>query len=194
MTERRIARGDPPPNFLVGHGMKGRPSSQRAIPPPDDMPSGFCECGCGQPTPIFRFSSNRKKGWYKGYPARRLPGHGTQEVGDKHPNWKGGRVLQKSTGYVMAYARDHPKADVKGYVKEHRLVMERVLGRPLLDNEQVHHKNGVKSDNRPENLEVLTTKEHAAIHGPLRYYSPEARARMSDAGKRGAEARWGKRG
>jgi hypothetical protein len=57
-------------------------------------------------------------------------------------------------GYVLLYLPDHPNASVNGQYSQHRLVMEQTLGRYLVKGENVHHKNGVRNDNRPENLEV----------------------------------------
>ena len=79
------------------------------------------------------------------------PIRGKGNSGPKNPAWKGGRVVDKG-GYVLLYRPDHPKANHGNYVQEHRLVMEKILGRHLERREVVHHRNGNHSDNRPENL------------------------------------------
>lgn len=77
-------------------------------------------------------------------------------------NWKGGRRM--SGNYMTIHVPDHPRADNSGYVMEHRLVAEERLGRFLEPNEIVHHKDGNKTNNSPENLEVLTRSEHVQKH------------------------------
>lgn len=89
---------------------------------------------------------------------------------EEHPNWKGGRTVT-SHGYVLVKAPDHPDADTRGYVYEHRLVAEQKLGRRLESDEHVHHKNEDRQDNRWENLEVLHETEHLS----RRHSSPDLR-------------------
>jgi len=76
-----------------------------------------------------------------------------QPSGATHWNWRGGRTLTPH-GYVLIKRRGHRLADCRGYVYEHRLVAEEMVGRPLLPTDHVHHRNGDTQDNRPENLEV----------------------------------------
>ena len=80
-------------------------------------------------------------------------------------NWKGGRTLTaKVDGYVRVRAPGHPRTTKKNpYVLEHILVMETVLGRYLRPKERVHHKNGRRQDNRPENLELWKMKDPPGV-------------------------------
>jgi len=80
-------------------------------------------------------------------------------TGENHYGWKGGKN-RLSSGYVEIYKPDHPNTRGGKYVREHRLVMEKHLGRYLEKHEQVHHKNGIKDDNRIENLELMTKNLH----------------------------------
>jgi hypothetical protein len=65
-----------------------------------------------------------------------------------------GTVRKNSGGYLYVHAAGHPNAHKDGQIAVHRLVMAELLGRPLKDSESVHHRNGVRTDNRPENLEL----------------------------------------
>jgi hypothetical protein len=102
-------------------------------------------------------------------------------VGPAHHHFKGGDGwFVNSNGYAMVRWSTLPESDQRlvyrsksGWVFEHRVVMARVLGRPIHRDEKVHHRNGVKDDNRPENLEVAVnngahTKLHAAVYAELR--------------------------
>lgn len=75
-----------------------------------------------------------------------------------------GHKKQRTDGYVAIYFPDHPRSTADGYIMEHVLVMECLLGRHLLSDEVVHHINRKKNDNRKENLQLMTLKEHAALH------------------------------
>jgi hypothetical protein len=71
--------------------------------------------------------------------------------------WKGGRTID-SRGYVRVLSPNHPDRDVQNYVYEHRLVMEKVLGRRLEPGEVVHHIDGDPANNAPENLMLFESQ------------------------------------
>ena len=86
--------------------------------------------------------------------------------GSSNSNWKGG--VRTDRGYIRILAPDHPSVlhlkPKYRYVFEHRLVVERFLGRYLKSDEHVHHRNEIKNDNRLENLELLKIGQHSTHH------------------------------
>lgn len=79
--------------------------------------------------------------------------------GKNNGNWKGGRVVEPH-GYVNIRVNNT-------YVKEHRLVMEKKLGRKLGKHELVHHRNQNRQDNRLWNLVLMNRETHGFLHGVL---------------------------
>jgi len=87
---------------------------------------------------------------------------------DKNHAWKGGRTTSGKGGYVWIKLRGHPRANTSGYVREHILILEEKIGRSLLPNEVCHHIDGDVTNNKPENLEVMTNSTHTSLHRQTR--------------------------
>jgi endogenous inhibitor of DNA gyrase (YacG/DUF329 family) len=92
----------------------------------------------------------------------------------------GRHAIVDHKGYIRIWEPDHPAAS-QGRVLEHRWVMEQHLGRRLASDEHVHHVNGVKDDNRLENLEVLSHSDHSRVT------SAERKAQLDELLERSAE-------
>jgi hypothetical protein len=93
-------------------------------------------------------------------------------------NFKG---YEKRNGYIARKMLSHPNSDGRGYVLEHRLVLEEKLGRLLCADEIVHHKNHIRDDNRFENLELLSDqKRHAKGHAASKARDEKSKKWLAD--------------
>lgn len=141
-----------------------------------------CNCGCGQTledldkkarprrfiaghsSRIIRYWAGRK--FSEQHIQRIKIARERQEIKTGSPAFKGGRNIA-SNGYVRIWHPGHPSESGDGYILEHRLVMEQIIGRHLLPGEVIHHKNHNRSDNDPSNLQLFSShSDHMSIgHG-----------------------------
>jgi len=125
----------------------------------------LCECGCGMATPTAK-RTRSSRGQTKGEPLRFINGHNS-------------RLLDSAEQRRRSFFRDPNSLRYTGsrdnYIKlkgrhMHRVVIEQVLGRKLLPNEIVHHRDGNKWNNDPSNLLVITQSEHLRLHNHIRWH------------------------
>lgn len=117
----------------------------------------LCECTCGTSKVILggnlRAGRTKSCGCLQREISSKIMSERIRNTGPRHHNWKGGR-FQSNHGYVFILDRQHENSNHLGYVLEHVKVMSKIIGRPMLPKETIHHKNGIRNDNRPENLEL----------------------------------------
>jgi hypothetical protein len=99
-----------------------------------EIEAGYCQCGCGQKTKIATKTHHAKR-WEKGKPRRFVVGHHCRRK--RSHAWRGGRTVLN--GYPMTYLPEHHRAINMGYVRDHVLMAEKALGKPLPENSEVHH-------------------------------------------------------
>jgi len=90
------------------------------------------------------------------------PMKGVHRFGKEASNWQGGRII--INGYIYVYSPKHPNRVFGNYVQEHRLVMEKKIGRFLKKDEIIHHIDENTFNNKIENLELVSRAKHNKIH------------------------------
>ena len=111
----------------------------------------YCKCDCGKEKIVsgqhLRIGASKSCGCWNDECVR----------GEHHPMWRGGKI-KTNRGYYIIHRPEYLGKKYKNtYVLEHVFIMSEHLGRPLFEGETVHHKNGIRTDNRLENLELWST-------------------------------------
>ena len=127
---------------------------------------------CGKKYPIYPYEINRSK-----FCSRICQ---TTFISRHRPPRKL-KIIKDKQGYILEWCPKHPYHYHNKYYLQHRIVMEKSLGRYLKKYEHVHHINGDKSDNKIENLKLMSKRKHQGIHNSLRIISKETREKMKKA-------------
>ena len=128
---------------------------------------------CNKNRSVYLYNTKRE-----GYSGRCRPCNVKKNLGkygEEHSQWKGGRHIN-STGYMMVSVPGHRLADSRGRVPEHRLVMADIYGASLLVGLHVHHKDGDRLNNDPDNLEIISPSKHSSGHNR----TPSTKTRLKD--------------
>jgi hypothetical protein len=103
---------------------------------------------------------------------------GAKPIGELAYNWRGGRI--HTNGYIKILKPDHPTSTATGHILEHRYIWETTHNKLLPPNFVVHHLNGVRDDNRPENLVALPRNSHQHGIDANREYIKELQKRIRE--------------
>ena len=123
---------------------------------------GFCHCGCGQKT-IINDGSDSSKKWLKGEPRKWIRGHGPR------------KPKTNDRGYVYIFKPDHPRCNPQGYVREHIVRAEEILGKHLPAKVVIHHPN--KKTNNHFFVICENQSYHDLIHQRQRAYEASGNPR-----------------
>lgn len=159
LRKKGYIKGEPL-RFVRGHQNRGRRWTE-------GQGAAFRKSMTGRKPPPEvgrKISATLKERGIRPSPEAAAKGNQNRPKGENNPGWKGG-VRMMANGYRQIYAPDHPRRGAGRYVYEHILVAERTLGRFLVSGEVVHHIDGNKLNNHPDNLRVFASQaEHIRFH------------------------------
>ena len=135
-------------------------------------------------TPIAIYKKARKLG-LKISDEIKFQNRSKAKSGEKCNFWKGGKKTSKA-GYRLVLMPEHPRADSGGYVFEHIVVFEKATGISVPKGCCIHHLNGIKNDNRIENLCMMSHGAHTAMHHKGAKRTEETKKKISERMKKHA--------